>query len=59
MRHQPALDRAAALDIATRSLREVGFPDADRVSALADEAVAQALGSPSSVQASSRSSARE
>mgnify|MGYP001024575776 CR=1 FL=1 len=36
-----------------------GFPVADRVSALADEAVAQALGSPSSVQASSRSSARE
>ncbi|WP_137863844.1 MULTISPECIES: CCA tRNA nucleotidyltransferase [unclassified Sphingomonas] len=36
-----------------------GFPDEDRVSALADEAVAQAVRSPSSPQASSRSSARE
>ncbi|WP_296737557.1 ABC transporter ATP-binding protein [Mesorhizobium sp.] len=31
MRHDSALDRSAALDIATRSLQEVGFPDTARV----------------------------
>lgn len=31
MRHDPALDRPAALEIATKSLAEVGFPDTARV----------------------------